>query len=368
MDDMTSRERVLRSLAFEGPDRLPLAKGEDADLAFVGYGSARGFAPSRSGLNEWGCVWRSLNPSAGDQGQVSEHPLGDWHNIRDFRFPDPFAAGRMDEARAKIDSLRRDGKFVCASLGKGPMHLLDDLRGFEGYLMDLITEPERVELLLDGIFGFLVGMVEQFGGLGVDAVFLTDDQAMQSGPLFSMDIWRERFKPRYRELFNLAHEAGCKVYLHSDGRANSAHGDGVLALAEPGDEPCDRFAYDPLAPVPTAGGPHSGNAAGSADPVPAGPCDQAEVEQRHDVLVYSTAPLEADLDVIGPLSLHLTVASSAPDTDFTGKLVDVHPDGRAYILSDGIVRLSFRESSRAPSPVVAGRVYELDIDLGVTAN
>ena len=214
---MTSRERVLRTLTFEGPDRMPMARGEDADFAFVGYRPAHGFAPKKPGMDEWGCVWRPLKPSAGDQGQVSEHPLSDWRSVRDFHFPDPFAPDRLDGAREGIDSLHHDGKFVCASLGKGPIHLLDDLRGFEAYLMDLVSEPERIELLLDGIFGFLVGMVEQFGALGVDAMLLSDDQAMQSGPLFSMDIWRERFRPRYRELFALAHEAGCKVYLHTCG-------------------------------------------------------------------------------------------------------------------------------------------------------
>jgi uroporphyrinogen decarboxylase len=83
--------------------------------------------------------------------------------------------------------------------------------------MDLMTEPERTEFLLDGVFRFLVGLTEQFAGLGVDAVFFADDQAMQTGPLFSMDIWRELFKPRYRALCSLAHEMACKVYMHTCG-------------------------------------------------------------------------------------------------------------------------------------------------------
>ncbi len=168
-------------------------------------------------MNEWGCVWTSLNPAEGDQGQVSEHPLGDWERIHVVRFPDPFAPGRMRGAREAIDAWHKEGKFVCACLGKGPMHLLDDLRGFEAYLMDLLTEPHKVELLLDAIFRFLSGLTEQFAGLGADAVFFADDQAMQTGPLFSMDIWRALFKPRYRALCALAHGMGCKVYMHSCG-------------------------------------------------------------------------------------------------------------------------------------------------------
>lgn len=214
---MTSHERVLKTLEFERPDRIPLAKGNDADIAYVAYHAAAGFVPEKPGMNEWGCVWASLNPSEGDQGQVTEHPLCDWEQVHHFVFPDPFAPGRMDGAREKIDALRKERKFVCASLGKGPMHLLDDLRGFEAYLMDLVTAPERTELLLDGVFRFLVGLTEQFAGLGVDAVFFADDQAMQTGPLFSMEIWRELFRPRYRALCSLAHEMGCKVYMHTCG-------------------------------------------------------------------------------------------------------------------------------------------------------
>ena len=214
---MTSRERVLRTLEFGGPDRIPLAKGNDADIASVGYHVADGFVPGKPGMNEWGCVWTSLNPTEGDQGQVSAHPLSDWERIHTFRFPDPFAPGRMEGVRGEIEALHRDGKFVCASLAKGPMHLLDDLRGFEEYLMDLVTEPRRVELLLEAIFRFLSGLTEQFAGLGADAMFFADDQAIQNGPLFSMHLWRDLFKPRYRALCTLAHEMGCKVYMHTCG-------------------------------------------------------------------------------------------------------------------------------------------------------
>lgn len=155
-----------------------------------------------------------------------------------------------------------------------------------------------------------------------------------------------------------------RAYLHSRGGANAVTGDGVLSFEQPADEPPDRFDYDPLDPVPTRGGNHSGDFAGTL----AGPVDQRPVEQRPDVLVYATKPLEHDLDVIGPVRLHLAASSSAPDTDFTGKLVDVHPDGQAIIISDGILRASHRESSREPSPIQPGQLYEFDINLGTTAN
>lgn len=214
---MTGRERVLRAINFETPDRIPVNRGADSDVATVGYSCAAGFSPAKPGMNEWGCVWVSMNPDAGDQGQVSEHPLADWDAFASYRFPDPFAPGRLDAAKERMPELRAEGKFVCGSLGKGPMHLLDDLRGFENYLMDLATEPQRIEAMLDGIFRFLEGMAEHYGAMGVDAVFMADDQAMQSGPLFSMDIWRMRLQPRYRKLCDAAHSAGCKVWMHTCG-------------------------------------------------------------------------------------------------------------------------------------------------------
>jgi hypothetical protein len=99
----------------------------------------------------------------------------------------------------------------------------------------------------------------------------------------------------------------------------------------------------------------------------AGPRDQREVEKRADVLVYTSAPLERPLQVIGPVELVLHASTSAPDTDFTGKLIDVHPDGRAEILTDGILRARYRDSFSEPSALEPGRVYELRIDLVATA-
>lgn len=214
---MTSRERVRRAIDFARPDRIPLATGENADIRYVGFNSACDFLPAKPGMDEWGCVWTSLNKEAGDQGQVTEHPLSDPDCLDNYRFPDPYAHGRIDHAADSIQDIHLAGMAACANLGKGPMHLLDQLRGFENYLVDLMTSPDRIEQILDGIFAFLCGMVQQYGELGVDAFILWDDQAMQTGPLFSMDIWRERFKARYRKLFSLAHEYDCRFILHACG-------------------------------------------------------------------------------------------------------------------------------------------------------
>ena len=110
-----------------------------------------------------------------------------------------------------------------------------------------------------------------------------------------------------------------RYYLHSRGRANSASGDGELSTQAPGHEPPDAFLYNPLDPTPTRGGGLCCYAA----VVPGGAYDQSAIEARPDVLVYSTQPLTEDVEVVGPISLTLYASSSAPDTDFTAKLVDV---------------------------------------------
>lgn len=152
-------------------------------------------------------------------------------------------------------------------------------------------------------------------------------------------------------------------YLHSASGANSLRGDGVLSTEPPGDEPPDMYLYNPLRPAPTVGGQVILPGANAM-----GPRDQREVEVRDDVLVYSTAVLEQPVEVTGPIELRLFVSSSARDTDFTGKLVDVFPDGRAIILTEGILRARYRNSFTAPEALEPDAVYELRLDLWATAN
>jgi putative CocE/NonD family hydrolase len=154
-----------------------------------------------------------------------------------------------------------------------------------------------------------------------------------------------------------------RYYLHSDGLASTPYDDGTLSSEAPGDEPPDLYLFDPLRPTPTIGGQvilPGGNAMG--------PRDQREVELRDDVLVYSTPALDRPLEVTGPIELILFAASSAPDTDFTGKLVDVYPDGRAMILTEGILRARYRNSFTEAELLTPGEVYEFRLNLWATAN
>jgi putative CocE/NonD family hydrolase len=153
-------------------------------------------------------------------------------------------------------------------------------------------------------------------------------------------------------------------HFHSAGRANSLNGDGFLARDTPGAEPPDSFVYNPRNPVPTLGGGLCCNAVFALG----GAYDQRAIEAREDVLVYSTPPLAEPLEVTGPIKVVLHAATSAPDTDFTAKLVDVCPCGCARNLTDGILRARYRASHTDGVLVTPGEVVEYEIDLWATSN
>ena len=149
------------------------------------------------------------------------------------------------------------------------------------------------------------------------------------------------------------------LYLRSGSGARTVDGGG-LSFDPPGGEPADRFVYDPADPVPTLGG---------CDVIldNAGPRDRARLQQRADILVFTGAPLEQDMEVTGPVTMTLYASSSAPDTDFTAVLCDVHPDGRSIIVCEGIRRARYRDSVTEPSLMTPGVPYEFTIDMWQTS-
>jgi len=161
----------------------------------------------------------------------------------------------------------------------------------------------------------------------------------------------------------LARTQWTQYFLQSGGRANTLNGDGALSLAAPPRESRqDAFTYDPDDPVPTLGGPLV------THPELRGPRDRQCVQHRNDVLVYTTEPLVHNLEVTGPVKVVLFATSSAVDTDFTGTLTDVYPDGRAVHICEGIRRTSFRDSLETPSLIEPGKMYEYTIDPWETSN
>ncbi len=156
-----------------------------------------------------------------------------------------------------------------------------------------------------------------------------------------------------------------RMYLHSSGTANSSASDGSLSMTAPsGEESADHYVYDPANPVPTRGGPLCCES-GLLEP---GPKEQSDIEARKDILVYSTQALAQDLDVTGPITVELYVKSSAVDTDFTAKLVDVWPNGFAQNLTDGILRMRYRDSREKPELMKPGEIYKITVDLWATSN
>jgi putative CocE/NonD family hydrolase len=141
------------------------------------------------------------------------------------------------------------------------------------------------------------------------------------------------------------------------------HANGELSTAPPDAERPNRYTYDPDDPVPTHGG-----ALLMAPEYPTGPVDQRAIEARADVLTYTTATLPTEVEVTGPVQVHLWASSSAPDTDFVARLVDVYPDGRVYNLTDGIIRARYRDGIVSPTLLEPGRPYCFTIDLWATSN
>jgi len=170
--------------------------------------------------------------------------------------------------------------------------------------------------------------------------------------------WREE------DDWPLARAKSTRYYLHSAGAANGMSGNGVLNTVAPAEEKADQYIYDPSDAVPTIGGPLCCHAL----PTGIGPENQRPAEERHDVLVYTTTAFARNTEVTGPVSLDLYVSSSAVDTDFTGKLVDVWPDGFAENLTEGILRLRYRNSQEKPELANPGETYRITVDLWATSN
>jgi hypothetical protein len=169
------------------------------------------------------------------------------------------------------------------------------------------------------------------------------------------NVWRNEKE------WPLARTKYTKYYFHSDGKANSRFGNGVLSPKISANEETDVYLYDPRNPVPYKWG-------GSGISPTFVVQDQEEVEKRADVLVYTSEPLKNDLEVTGPIEAKLWASSSAVDTDFTTKLVDVYPNGKAYNLVEGIVRARHRQSVAKPKLIEPGKIYEYSIKLKPTSN
>ncbi|MBX3071047.1 MAG: CocE/NonD family hydrolase [Thermomicrobiales bacterium] len=243
--------------------------------------------------------------------------------------------------RAKSDNARRKTKIVC---GPWPHKPMGSTREFHDVDFGPDAEWDIPKLHMRWYDQQLKGIDN-----GID-----DEPALH---LFVMgeNVWR------FESEWPLARTEWTSYYLHSDGNANSRLGDGLLLTTPPASETPDSYVYDPANPVPTLGGQ-------SMFLENCGPLDRSELEQRDDILVYSTPPLERDTEVTGPIKLMLYASTDCVDTDFSGTLIDVHPDGKAINLCEGIARARYRESLESPTLIEPGQTYQYTIDLWETSN
>lgn len=154
-------------------------------------------------------------------------------------------------------------------------------------------------------------------------------------------------------------------YLASDGKANSLNGDGMLTTKPGRTDTPDSFVYDPMNPVPSYGG----NVCCTGNAVTGGAFDQRKMEARADILVYTTEPFKEGIEVSGPLDATLYVSSDAKDTDFTVKVIDVYPDGKAYNLDETIQRARYRDGyDKPPVWMEKGKVYKVSLQPMTTSN
>ncbi len=237
------------------------------------------------------------------------------------------------------------------------------------------TEFARAnQKLLMGPWGHAVNTTQKIGELDFGADSLIDlrgyelrwfdawlknqDDGITREPAARLFIMGDN-KWRDENEFPLARTRYTNFYLHSNGSANSRYGDGTLSLELPRAEQADRYLYDPARPTPYITDATSSQIGG--------PDDYTAVQQRGDVLVYVSAPLENNVEVTGPVRVVLYASSSARDTDFAVMLFDAHPNGFRQRLCDSIVRARFRNGMETAELIEPHKIYKYEIDVWYTA-
>lgn len=287
--------------------------------------------------------WRALAPNRRyPQIHVPAYNVGGWFDI--------FLAGTLEN----FVRMRSEGGSDCARAGQrlviGPWSHGSTYGPYPDHSFEHFAPDDHVDLAEAQLHFFDLHLKERPGGL--------DRESPVRIFVMGENRWREE------DEWPLGRARPVRWFFHSEGDAAARAGS--LSLEEPTDEPQDKFVYDPRDPAPTVGGPTS---------LPArllrsnsGPLDQSKLEERPDVLTYTSAPLHRAVEVTGPLAVRLYAATTATDTDFVAKLIDVWPDGVARILAEGILRTRFRDGFQQPRLVEPGEVYAYTIDLVATSN
>jgi len=246
---MNRRDIVIQAIERKNPSRFPInycnRDFEYSDTIAVTYAPAAGFAPSEAGMTEWGYAWKMLDAT---MGQPRSHPLANEERCAGYRPPDSYAPGRFEHLEQEL--ARWPGRFIKFSLGITGFNQATFLRGYDMLLTDLYIDRGRVEQLLDYVFDFENGIIEQAVQYPIDCVTFGDDWGTQKGLMISHDLWRDVFLPRYAAQFERVKRAGKKVWFHSCGDVHAIIGDladagaDVIELLQPDLMGIERLAED----------------------------------------------------------------------------------------------------------------------------
>jgi len=214
---MKGRERVQRAVLFQSPDRIPreLPDPWGSDILRVDIDVAPRWTPNIEGEDEWGCVWQK-DPEEKTIGQVKIHPISDYSMLADYRFPDFDLSERYEKAKDMIQG-NAEKKFVLAIVPLSFIHRLQYLRGDVEAWIDPYEHPKELCILLDRMADIAIDAIKHFAAIGANGIYSCDDWGLQDRPMFSPQIFRKFFKPRYSRVYKVAREYGMLTFLHSCG-------------------------------------------------------------------------------------------------------------------------------------------------------
>jgi uroporphyrinogen decarboxylase len=213
---MTSKEIVKKAVEMKSPEMVPLLffnkDLEKSDIALAGYREAKDFELKGTNRSEWGFDWERQDDT---MGQPKHPPITSWDKLEGYKVPDPNASGRFEHMPEYMEKNR--DRYVIGCLGLSGFNFVTFIRGFENTLEDLYLDRENIEKLIDMVFDFEMQIIKSFSKYGVDAIGFGDDWGTQNCLMISPGLWREVFKPRYKEQFDLVHKLGMHVYFHCCG-------------------------------------------------------------------------------------------------------------------------------------------------------
>jgi uroporphyrinogen decarboxylase len=220
---MTRKEIARRAVDMTGPERVPIRHNRNPEVSDVvtwTYRPAASFVPVLDNQSEWGFVWERLD---GTMGQPKYAPVDTWDMFRRYKQPEAHDPSRFSGFKAFRDEYA--DRYILGTMGITGFNLVTFIRGFDAVLEDIYLDRDRLFRLVDMVFGFEEGIIEEYGKLGLDGVSFYDDWGTQRNLMIDPEIWRKLFRPRYEKQFDLAHRNGLHVYFHSCGYCYDILGD-----------------------------------------------------------------------------------------------------------------------------------------------